>query len=151
MFSNDGGSEIYLPLGLDSLTIYHHPDSQLWCRGQIAQKESRENIVADLTLINDDGAVVAVLKGLALKRASRQALLRMMQPSFHDWLYRVDWQPQAAPIPAASASGSWLIFSDDAGIAVELALRLSTQGDRYALVSLGQGYQAVDNGYQIDP
>jgi acyl transferase domain-containing protein/acyl carrier protein len=154
IFNREQGSDIYLPLGLASLTVYSQPDSQLWCQGEIAQSENnRENVAADLTLVNDYGLVVAELKGLVLKRATPQALSRMMQPSFRDWLYQVHWQPQVLPSATNPApAGNWLIFADDVGIGTELTQKLTAQGDRCILVSAGQNYQVLaKNRYQINP
>ncbi|MFB9547796.1 beta-ketoacyl reductase, partial [Micromonospora sagamiensis] len=70
-----------------------------------------------------------------------------------DWLYQVDWRPQA--ITAAedgSGPGQWLVFADAGGVAEAVVAALRAQGDRCHLVRAGDRYAALGHDvWQVAP
>jgi NADPH:quinone reductase-like Zn-dependent oxidoreductase/SAM-dependent methyltransferase/acyl carrier protein len=67
--------------------------------GQVDGSGPAETMTADVSLYATDGAPIAVLEGLHLKRADRNALLRLgRRGDPDDWLYTVDWRE----LPAAT-------------------------------------------------
>ncbi|XXT21833.1 amino acid adenylation domain-containing protein [Sorangium sp. So ce429] len=67
---------IYGLVGLDSFKFTGYDGGRLWCHAVLRPSNSyAESAVADVTLCNDDGEIVAEIQGAHLKRASRQAAL----------------------------------------------------------------------------
>ncbi|WP_231619188.1 type I polyketide synthase [Nonomuraea sp. SBT364] len=66
------------------------------------------------------------------------------------WLYLPVWRQTAAPAPAATQPGSWLIFTRD-GLADEAARRLAATGVTVTLVRPGDAYTATPDGHTIRP
>lgn len=69
------------------------------------------------------------------------------------WLYDVQWQPASLPEPVEMIqnAGSWLIFADDQGIGEALDQHLADSGQQTILVWPGEGFEALDRGWRINP
>ncbi len=151
--------DTYLPLSIDALRFYTQPGDEMWSHVQLAPgvQGGQDTITGDIQVFNMDGQMVLELRGLHVKRASREALRRAIQKQAgedpDDWFYDVDWQP--APLPETSAainSGAWLIFADDAGVGDALAAQLEAHGAGFMLVRPGADYQVVSKQVvQINP
>lgn len=76
---------IYLPVGLDALTLHSASNRSLWCYVQL----DSQRLTADLTLFNSDGRLVATVSALKIQKTTRAAA--NIPP---DWLYQMTWQPQ---------------------------------------------------------
>ncbi|QSJ15493.1 type I polyketide synthase [Nostoc sp. UHCC 0702] len=152
----DNQEDIYLPVGVERLRVHRRAGNHLWCHSQNLRlkAENQKVLVADLTLFDDSGAVIAEVEGLAIRQASRKALLRSLQQDVSQWLYQIAWQAQpldTSALVSREQPGSWLIFSDRQ-IGTQLATQLNQQGDRTILVTPGANFQCVDAAnYQINP
>jgi acyl transferase domain-containing protein/thioesterase domain-containing protein/acyl carrier protein len=153
------GPAVYLPVGLQRISVYQTCLSRLW--GHVLVKpthtESQESFAADIRLFDEAGQIVAEVESLYLKRVSREALQRAMRPNFDDWLYEVTWETQEfeAEIDISSskrAAGNWLILTDQSGTGTALAERLQAQGETCTLVVPGKAYVAAKDGpWQVNP
>src|SRR5690606_25575728 len=56
---------------------------------------------ADVTLRSLDGGVLGTLRGVRLRKASREALRQALGGGDTDLLYDVHWEDAPAPVPAA--------------------------------------------------
>ncbi|HYO54689.1 SDR family NAD(P)-dependent oxidoreductase [Archangium sp.] len=128
----------YLPVGIESLRLHRPGVTALSCvatvRGAAAEDGS---LTADLLLVQE-GRRVAEVRGLRLVR-------RRLHP---DWLYRIDWRPQALARrqevsisqPPGTLPGErvdeapWLILEDADGVGRALAQRLEATGRRVVRV-----------------
>jgi malonyl CoA-acyl carrier protein transacylase len=122
--------DIYLPLVIEQLRFAGVAATDVWAYASIRGNDlNQETLVGDLWLFADNGSIIAELEGLHLKRASRQTLERLMQPTqkYDDWLYEVDWRSKAINA-TASASGQWLILADGSGLGEKLAAELEISG-----------------------
>jgi acyl transferase domain-containing protein/acyl carrier protein len=93
-------NQTYLPIGIDRFRIYGRPNLTLWVSASIAEfaelkVEGKESFVTQLTIVSDEGKIVAVVEGLRVKRATPQALLGNEQSSITNWLYEVEWRAKA--------------------------------------------------------
>ncbi|WP_448265465.1 SDR family NAD(P)-dependent oxidoreductase [Nostoc sp. DSM 114159] len=151
-FSDD---ETFVPFAIESFEFYQRPQSQqLWCHAVQRQLESSQSdkLLADIRLFDTHGQLIADIKGLQAKKATRQALLQSLEQDFADWLYEIEWQAVEKSQSAAVPGGSWLILTDSEGLGQQLAKELQQQGPDYILVSAGANYQKIDRQhYQIDP
>src|SRR5579884_2585264 len=148
--------ETYMPVGLERFRVYRPGGDQVWAHVVIRPREAiGESLVADIRLLDDDGAVVAELIGLSHLRARADAVFRKAGSHFEKWFYEVAWQP-AARSPALARDhdepGSWLILADASGVGDELAGLLSARGQTCHLVTPGTAFIAVGpRRWQIDP
>jgi amino acid adenylation domain-containing protein len=75
------------------------------------------------------------------------------RPDVADWLYAPSWrQSSPAPLPAAPAASSWLLFLDRHGLGELLAARLREMGQRVATVAPGEGFsQPAGDAWTVRP
>ncbi|MEG4499882.1 SDR family NAD(P)-dependent oxidoreductase [Microcoleus sp. F10-C6] len=152
---------IYIPFQIAGFKFYKRPSnfSQLWCHAQKREKDraNPQSLVADVTLFDENGLIIAEVIGYECRKASRAVLLRSLQnKNLGDWLYEFAWQPQPSdrnldPL-STEAPGSWLIFAGAAGIGIKLAERLTERGASCVLVSPGLAYdRASREHYRLNP
>ena len=108
--------EPFLPVGLERLELLATPGSALWCALRLRTADG-PLVTADIDLADDDGRVVVRIVELRFQRASRRGA-RFAHP---DWLYRLDWEPQALDL----ARAEWL--PSPAAIAAALAPALAAR------------------------
>jgi NADPH:quinone reductase-like Zn-dependent oxidoreductase/acyl carrier protein len=151
-------TDAYLPITVERLDVYRRSGAELWSQVQIhtANGSQQQGIKADLDLLDQDGNRVGQIKGLSLKRVSRQTLERLLQTTAHsysDWLYRLVWQPK--PIESATAqtrSGNWLLVTDSESTGFQLAAQLEQAGNRCVVaISDSQYQQHGDDRYRFNP
>ena len=96
-FLEDDYQNTYVPFGVERLLFYTRPSADIWCYAQLRQGEdrSRKTLSADFRLFTEDGELIAIVEGFQLKHASRDAMLSTTEKSWQDWLYEVEWRPQA--------------------------------------------------------
>ncbi len=135
----DGGSTLYVPVGLQSYQVLQAGRPQLWAQAQLrsqADSAIEEAFTADIHLFTEDGEPVAEILGLQFRKVSRSAIWKAAQRRFDDWLYTLDWKPAPlAETPGAlEPGGLWLIFADRMGVGECLAEALREQGGTAVLV-----------------
>jgi myxalamid-type polyketide synthase MxaB len=145
--------ETYLPVSLERFRIHARPGIRVWGHVVLraADQVQGELLAGDVSLIGDDGRVVAEAEGLFVKRASRDALRRSLQQEGSDWLYELQWRPRELDTTAANVAGSaWLIFADESGVGARLGARLSEQNTRVVLVRRSDAVSAGGDE-RVDP
>ena len=155
--------ETYLPVGLECLRVMAPSASlNIWCHAQLRKAPEddmehvhQQHLMADLRLINANGDLMAVMEGVQLKLAHRQAMLGSegTDASQADWLYEVEWRPLERPSrPTAPKLGEWLIFADSRGIGQQVVERLQLAGHRCTIVFADQEYWQIDgHTFTINP
>ncbi len=114
-----GSEETFLPIAFDTLDLYREPGRALWSYARIIPGETSESFRADLWLYAPDGALVARVVGMRLKRTAAATLRRLVQRAsgrvaYADWLYRMQWDEQPLPQQAtAPAPTRWLVYGDE--------------------------------------
>ncbi|HEY3919472.1 MAG TPA: SDR family NAD(P)-dependent oxidoreductase, partial [Stellaceae bacterium] len=89
-----------LPVAVRRLDLIHQPPVELWAyarRG--AAVTARSEAAFDISLMDETGAVIAAVEGLALRRAARESITG--RPAWTDWLYREEWR--IAPLSSGQA------------------------------------------------
>lgn len=119
---------INMPIGIDRLTFYQKAGAGLWCLARFHPRSTGDIRVADVYLYNDDGALVATLDGLHIRRANRSVLERLAEPEYKDWLYEVGWEHLPLEDGEPQADGRWLILADRGGLGAALAAHLEAAG-----------------------
>ncbi|MGO8676239.1 MAG: SDR family NAD(P)-dependent oxidoreductase [Limisphaerales bacterium] len=140
---NPGGPALFMPLGLESFRVFARPATTLWSVATLDETTpaGRETIKAHIRVADEQGRVVAELRGLSFKRVDRATLERSVQKGIDDWLYEIAWTPLAETrVPAKETADSpsgprrWLILSDRGGTGTRLAECLRAQGDLCSVV-----------------
>ncbi|MCE7987757.1 MAG: SDR family NAD(P)-dependent oxidoreductase [Caldilinea sp. CFX5] len=128
----------YLPFSVEAVQLYdRNAPTRFWSHVQARPATADEvpgSRQVDLTLIAEDGHVVAQLTNFTLRRANRQALLGNQRRL--DWLYELTWKAVSRPRQSGFAQkpGRWLILADDQGYGTALATRLEAQGAQCILL-----------------
>lgn len=155
-------ASLYLPMGLDSLTVYHPPSSYLWSyvqvrSGQVRSGELGAIATVDLSIVDDSGLVIASLTDLSAKRVPPGIGLNPLNQPSQNWLYQVEWQslPLSAPplngSPPMQEKGRWLIFADQSDLTAQLETYLTDQHQVCTRVTLGNHFQVSGRHIQLNP
>ncbi len=91
------GSEppTYLMVGVDRYVLPRKAPKSFWVHATLHGVERLgETLTGDITLVDDEGLVLAALSGLRLKRARPGALVN--KGAWDKWLYEIHWQPTEA-------------------------------------------------------
>jgi NADPH:quinone reductase-like Zn-dependent oxidoreductase/SAM-dependent methyltransferase len=104
------GQDTYMPVGVDSFRFYRRPGRRLWSHARLRPQPpeatrtgaSAETITGDLWLYDEGGQLVAEVEGLRARRATLDSLRRALRgagsaETWREWLYEVQWTPQALP------------------------------------------------------
>nr|MBA2245212.1 polyketide synthase dehydratase domain-containing protein [Gemmatimonadota bacterium] len=127
--------DVYIPLELGSYHLHHPGRSTLWCQARLARFEGDgEVLTGELRLFDADGALVAEVGGVHLKRVTRAAMERALggaatERRLAEWLYALDWElAEPAAARPGWATGRWLLLADTGGVGEALAARLEAEG-----------------------
>ena len=150
-------AEMFLPLTFDDVCYYARPEGAVWCHFRLRSvAPDGAALVGDARLFAGDGRLLAEANGVRYRRATKAATLeRHWQQSVDNWLYQVEWQPQApaAAQPVPDGTG-WLILADEVGYGAALADSLQARGYPAALVTEQPGADfgpADESHFLIDP
>ncbi|MFC3456147.1 SDR family NAD(P)-dependent oxidoreductase [Amycolatopsis speibonae] len=119
MFGDGLESGTYVPARIEALQFFRSPATRLWVHGRGRPAAGPGRIECDLSLVTDDGEVVAEVRGLQARRLAEAA---DEPPAL---VYGHVWQPE--PLPEASErqpDGRWIVVGSSAtaaGLAKDLA------------------------------
>ncbi|MEO1399840.1 MAG: type I polyketide synthase [Cyanobacteria bacterium J06635_1] len=144
--------DLFIPVEINHLTLYAPLSPTLWCRTQNLQLlNNNQRLSTDIELFDENGALVATVQGFSLKRVSRSALERMLQPDFDQWLYRLDWQPVSPPPTHSPVSTDhWLLFTEKTH--TPLLEQFKAAAVSYTQVTIGDSFEQLsDTVFRLDP
>ncbi|MCI3275035.1 type I polyketide synthase [Streptomyces cylindrosporus] len=154
-------AKVFVLEGMDEVRVFGSPRGTLWSHAVRTSPPDGDSYCGDLTVTDDDGTVLAALRGVRLHylepEDARPAATTGPADTAEirddsDWMYELDWRPVPARPGAAATGGPWLVFADRAGIGAELARGLRAAGHRCVLVNPGGGYlQPGPDTYVMDP
>lgn len=157
----DSGELLWLPVGFSRMRFFSRPQGEIWCRAAMKSevKKESETLSADLHLFDDKGILVAVINDLYLKRAPRDALLRIFAEDIHRLFYQVQWMTEDvgehAPNHLPETDGQplgWIVLAEENGVGRRLTRMLEERGDYSILVYPGDEFrQSRQNQYEINP
>jgi len=121
-FAGEGTAGGFLPLSVDRLRVWRRPGERFFCHARIADSgPSREVAVGHFVLVDADGAVLAAVDGLQIKRVAAP----VPRDPVADSLLAVEWVPAEVPDPD-SADSDWADPAALAGpAAAEAAARIA--------------------------
>jgi acyl transferase domain-containing protein len=137
-----------IPVGVDSFRFFGDVHGDLVCHAVLWPGEAgRDDMFAgDFTLYDAaTGRVVAEARGLRLRRARRDVMMRALSAGDAGPLYRLDWKKLTPPV--AAKAGRWLLVGDDAAPLAD-ALRAGVAGSVQivGLDGLARALAAVADG-----
>ncbi len=144
--------ETIIPFSMESLTLYRRVTAEpMRAHAQLrSTRQDAQRLIGDIWLETVRGEPVACFMGLEGRKASRNALLALIDPSSR-WLYQREWQPLALQ-SALPSGGTWLLCCDQAGCGHALAERWRATGRRVIEVCAGAALRALDaQRYEVDP
>ncbi|MBJ6765277.1 type I polyketide synthase [Myxococcaceae bacterium JPH2] len=129
---------LLLPVALQRIDLYEPLPARVWTHATQRSSLGAAGLpVTDLTVCGEDGAVVATLTGLTVRKADRDALLRGLDGELPDCVYRTAWSPAQAVTPPRLAGQHWVLFADAGGAGALLASQLTARGARVTQVRRG--------------
>ncbi len=153
--------ETYLPVSIDSLTLYNSAAAEAWAHARLTDAAGTDEslITGDITLLNDEGNTILEARGLTLQRLEPEAR-RASEPELNELLYEVVWEAReisatgvdAGQMRAPEGAGGWLVFAEDKNPAEGIASLLRGRGESCHLVYPGVSFRESDEGtYEINP
>jgi len=103
---DDGKS--YLVVGADRISLPASEPSAVprWSHARLRGIDTpADTLIGDVRVLDADGAVIASVEGIRLRRMEARSLARRVAAS-GDWLYRLAWKPSPSPSESAQASPS---------------------------------------------
>ncbi|MEO8152056.1 MAG: SDR family NAD(P)-dependent oxidoreductase [Rhizobacter sp.] len=119
---------LYLPIGIGRYTLHQAPATRCWSHVTVLAS-SGESSRATVKVFHADGALVAELADVQLKRVSRDALERLGERWLDDCLYETVWRP--APVAAHDAPQVPLTALSAQAMPALAGLRQSARLDAY--------------------
>ncbi|NEP72540.1 MAG: type I polyketide synthase [Okeania sp. SIO2G4] len=145
--SNDKkGEQTYLPIGISNYQLYHPIPTRVWAVAEITTTP----LTADVFLVDNQGKILAEIKGLKVRETTAAALLKSLSPNISHWYYQINWQPQPLPqsSPSTSQINKWLVFTTE----TKITQALEEQGIESIRITPGTTYQQLTpKHYQINP
>ncbi|MFE9020826.1 type I polyketide synthase [Streptomyces sp. NPDC007808] len=152
----------YLPVGVDSVAVLGRPADEMYVVAEVARADALV-IVSDIALCDADGRVLVDIRGF--RAQSLDAAASLTPERIDQGLYEVQWrssprddtgEPDADSGSAwdDEATGTWVLFTDTAGVGTEVARRLAEAGRRVLTVAPGdvpEPARTPAGGYVIDP
>jgi NADPH:quinone reductase-like Zn-dependent oxidoreductase/acyl carrier protein len=132
---SESAGDAFVPVAIGEYRLMRKPSAttELWCHIVLrpGQQPRGASFIADLRLVDLEGTVYAVVEGIIVRRAPREALLRRAEANVVDWLYEIDWRRVSLPasVEAVPVGSAWLVIPDRAGVAASLAEQLTARGD----------------------
>ena len=156
LIGDDPELNVYVPVAVGELGFSGRPaNAGLWCHASLGvdNRGKYETIEGSLTLFNKEGAVVAAIGRVSLKKANTEALLQNSYNGLKQWLYKIDWLKKHRDLPAGDgpqsqqiSSRKWLIFGDKGGRGEVLAKLAEDHGDTTVIVLRGDRYKIDESG-----
>lgn len=146
--------DICVPVGLSEFRVCRPGATATWCQVINAPADASGDLFrADITLLADDGAVIAEARGLDLRRTRRSALQRALDArTMPDWAWEVDWRETPAERLATPESlGRWIVLTDATGVGSAVVEALSSRGNGVVAVRQGRNWSAAGQAWQLDP
>lgn len=138
--------DVYLPVAIDAVTLLGPMPSHVYCavtlrtapEGQAGLRD------ADVRIETMEGEVVAIVRGLRLRRATAGALHRAVGGSEpQQTVARVTWVPLSHDVDRQTVPQQITLVADDVTSVTELVIQLTSRGVRCAVVP-GSALLSVD-------
>lgn len=148
----------FLPVGIDSFKLYAPVKRQIWGLVELQPTNHRTSyqIKADGWVFDEDGNIIAEIKGLNLQQINLRTLQRLLgtETDFRDHCYAIDWQLKPKNQESKDQqhkAEQWLILADRKGLATQLSNSLQARGHYCTLVFADKVYGSLNQDRCINP
>jgi acyl transferase domain-containing protein/NADPH:quinone reductase-like Zn-dependent oxidoreductase/SAM-dependent methyltransferase len=106
----DASAQMYLPHRLETFRLFLPPPDRVWSHVVLRPSVSGDNdaIAADIDVLDSEGQKVCEVRGLVLRRARRDNIIRLEQEDLEDWLYELAWEEAPHRISGVARSADFL-------------------------------------------
>ncbi|WP_288255010.1 type I polyketide synthase [uncultured Hydrogenophaga sp.] len=127
--ASDDDQHVYLFSSVDRIALAGPLPDSFWCHVRVlnARDVQPAEWQADVTLRSLEGGVLGQLRGVRLRKASREALRHALGGAEAELLYEVGWEDAPAPVPATTA------MPDPAALAPALRRGFAALAERHGL------------------
>ncbi|MEU3855343.1 type I polyketide synthase [Streptomyces sp. NPDC029554] len=172
-----GEEGVFVLGGIEEVRFYQRPPATLFSHARLLPSPREDSFVADIDIRDEDGHLIAQMRGLRLQYLAGHAPALLTTPtedvvpptptstrpatsvvdgSNRDtWLHSLTWDEVPLPAPTASAAppdGFWLVFTDSGPTGRTLVRELAGHGQRVVAVTAGVGrLTGGGDRYRIDP
>jgi hypothetical protein len=147
----DGSDTTYLPTGFSEMCVYSKQvPANVWCLSEIVTQTDRE-IDCNLTLIDDEGNVVATIRGMRSTAAAKKERTDRFGDKVKRQILGYEWT-YGETLNEAKRLGYWLVVGSDSQVAPELIQRLESYGAiGISSVIVGKEFQTADGQMTVRP
>jgi acyl transferase domain-containing protein/NAD(P)-dependent dehydrogenase (short-subunit alcohol dehydrogenase family)/acyl carrier protein len=125
--SFENSDTTFLPTGFAELCLYGRQlPAAIWCLAEMTRQSAR-HLEFDLTLTDDAGKVLAVIRGMRLTAAAKRHRVDRFGDRVKKQVLRYEWT-YGETLSEAKRLGYWLIVGGSADLADEVARRLENYG-----------------------
>lgn len=145
-----GNSEnMYLPTGVGELTIHAKSlPKSIWCMAEKTMQNSR-HIDCDLTLMDEDGNVVASIRSMRSTAASKRERVDQFGDKVKRQILGYDWN-YGENLTEPKRLGFWMVVGQPEGLADDIANRFEHYGAMIAArVTFGDQFHRDGNQFTI--
>ncbi|MBE2222355.1 MAG: type I polyketide synthase, partial [Anaerolineae bacterium] len=143
------GSDTYLPISVEQVWLNGRFNPEAQYQVHAMRHDHDTGLLGDVYLFANNQLVMAahnlLMKPLAASQESKVT----------EWLYQINWQQQDSTNEKTltfSQPGTWLIFTEEAGLGDALSARLTASGETSLFVSPGSQFQHLSpTHFQVDP
>lgn len=152
----DNGQETYVPFSVSELRFEHalSLDEPLWCHVTLCNgaAEGASGLRGDLVLWQGDSRIIARIKGFEFKKIRNEVMHAALgADKFRDF-YDVVWEHKPLLVhDTLTAAEAWVVFADGGAVGRDLCQRVQEQGARCVMVSRGEAFARLGEGYCVNP
>lgn len=143
---------MYIPAGLESLSIYQKPGTECWCHVKRNQSYEEDRLVGDIRVFHMNGTLAAEIRSFTVQRIDSNFVEHHCIQHFS---YETDWQLidyNPRDMHASLADGAWVIFADQQGVGAALANRIKEHGGKAYVVFPGDCFSKLaEDIYNLNP
>ena len=142
-------SATYLPTAIHEIRLYGKSlPEDLWCHGQLQEMNERF-VLCHLTLYDNDGNIVANVRGLRANAAPHKDRVDQWGETVKLQLLKYVWN-EGDRLPEPKRLGNWMVVGDEIGMSDLICQQIENLGARVAAhVQEGQEYQEDGNQYWV--
>ncbi len=126
---------VYLPTGLERLTVYNLPQDYIYCLVEVENSNSEKQLSVNLKLLNETGLLIGEIDNLVLNYVNSASWKKLFQKETakDDCLYQIVWQEKSSDVNTDNKNNNWLVFGD---VENKLKDALQRRGENYLCVSI---------------
>jgi len=142
--SEDSDAVLALPFAVGRVLFFRAPGEALLSRAT-ATIETPTEIVADISILNDAGDVVALIQGLRCHRVQRMRKQDAALSSLYqeEWIKLPDLDTAKSALRERCAGKKWLLLADRGGVAEAIASQIRFHGGEASLFYAGAEFKRV--------